>query len=128
MAFGEPKKLRGDILPTELDVYNHFVYLRNEKLSTGEWSKFTPIAARLKPVLQDVCSLWDRTAIPHCLSSSQGERKLASIISKCQNLSKVPMARREKCYAQGTNILFDAAVCPHKDASTCTCPEEDKVQ
>ena len=90
-SLGEPTKLRDDILPTELDIYNHFIVLRNEKLSSGEWSKFTPMAVRLTAVMVDVCTLWDRTAIPHCLTSSLGERKLANIISKCKTLSMVPI-------------------------------------
>ena len=61
-SLGEPTKLRDDILPTELDIYNHFIVLRNEKLSSGEWSKFTPMAVRLTAVMVDVCTLWDRTA------------------------------------------------------------------
>ena len=53
-SLGEPTKLRDDILPTELDIYNHFIVLRNEKLSSGEWSKFTPMALRLTAVMVDV--------------------------------------------------------------------------
>ena len=126
-SLGEPKRLRDDILPTELDIYHHFIVLRNEKIASGEWSKFTTMAVRLKAVMVDVCRLWNRTAIPHCFTSTLGERKLANIISKCKTLSKVPMVRREKDHAQGLQSLFDAACCSHRDAISCTCPEEDKV-
>ena len=126
-SIGEPKKLREDVLPTQADVFNHFLYLREAKTLSGEWSKFTPLSTKLKPVLEDICALWDLTGIPHCLASREGERRLVSLLDKCKNLSKVPLVRREQVPAGNLQNLFDVALCSHKDMVTCTCKEGVKV-
>ena len=128
-SLGEPKQLREDILPTKLDVYNHFLFTRDEKLASGEWTKFTPLLQeRIRPVLRDICTVWDKTGIPHCFSTRLGEKKVTNLISQCRDLNKVPMSRRDKEQVQGLLTLFDGSLCPHTDTLTCDCPQGCKVQ
>ena len=125
--FGVPSKFGEDSLPTELDVYHHFLLIRDGKIASGEWNKFTSMQIKLKVLLGDVYSLWDRTGIPHCMSSREGERRLSNLINKCKNLSKVPLSRRDRGHANDLQILFDVALCTHTDALTCTCPPAAQV-
>ena len=125
-SLGDPVKLRDDNLPTKLDVYNHFLYIKDGKIASGEWTRFTPsLQERVQPVLADVCTVWDKTGIPHCFSAKWGKQKLVNLISDCRNLNKVPMSRRDKGQVQGLSGLFDGSLCPLK--LTCECPEGSKV-
>ena len=128
-SWGDPKKLRDDVLPTQIEVYNLYLFVKNDKVANGEWdrAKFTPMSTRVNCVLGHLCTLWDKTGIPHCLSSKDGERKLTNLITKCQKVSKVPLARRDKDNMEQFLNLFDAALCTHDSAQACTCPQGNKV-
>ena len=106
-SFGDPVKMRDDILPTMLDIYNHFMFIKKEKNASGEWDKFTHLSIKISCVLEDVRSLWDKTGIPHCLSSKDGERKISTLITKCKNLSKVPLARRPAATPGALYLCWD---------------------
>ena len=66
LILNQPVKLREDVLPTELEIYKHYLYLNSEKLNTGEWTTNTPIADIVKLLMADVSALWSKTGILSC--------------------------------------------------------------
>ena len=73
-TFGEPIQLRDDVLPTELQIYNHFLYLNNLKCASGDWKHNTDLSMKAKSVREDVGSIWDRSGVPHGLNSKKGKK------------------------------------------------------
>ena len=48
-------RIREDCLSTKKEVYNHFLYLKDKKLASEEWTKFTSFATRISCLEQDIC-------------------------------------------------------------------------
>ena len=131
-TWGEPAKLRDDILPTELDIYKHYLYLNAVRVRSGEWKQHTSLSEKVKFVGSEVAAIWDRTGIPHALSGkckvrAKWEKRVTTIIIKGRNLNKVAMHKREDDFGQELNILFDVALCSHTEKEVCSCKLQDKV-
>ena len=124
---GIPAKLRDDILPTKLDIYQHFLYLSREKCLAGEWQRNTDISVKVKAVRDDVADIWDRTGISHGLGDRKGEQRICNLISSCKATFKVPLARRQAGFARELQVLFDVALCQHSELHTCTCDSQDQI-
>ena len=57
LIVNQPVKLREGILPTELEIYKHYLYLNSEKLNTREWTTNTPLTKKVKLLMADVSAL-----------------------------------------------------------------------
>ena len=75
----------------------------------------------------DVCAIWDSTAIPNMLKSREGMRKITTLLNKCKTLTKVPLSRRQPGFDNDLQQLFDVSICHHTEDSKCTCEQEHKV-
>ena len=128
-TWGEPAKLRDDILPTGHDIYKHYRYLNIERVRSGEWNQNTSLFEKVKCVRSEVADIWDRTGIPHTLSGKckEGDRQVTTIVIKGRKLSKVVMNKRGDDFGQELNVLFDVALCPHTEKEVCSCKLQDKV-
>ena len=127
VTFSDAVKLRGDVLPTELDIYKHYLYLNSLKLETGDWVTNTPLSKKVLHVMNDVAALWRRTGIPFDLDGFKGERRILNLVSKGRVLNKVPHDRRAEDFGKELNILFDVAPCKHPDDISCICSPDHKV-
>ena len=123
-SLGTAVNLRDDILPTKLDIYHHFLHLSKEKVINGDWKKNTPLSEKVKCVQEDVIKLWDKTGIAHCLTGKEGLRKITNIIINAKSTFKVPVARRQRGFADDLKVLFDVALCQHAYDENCTCPPQ----
>ena len=126
-SLGVPTKLRGDVLPTEIQIYNHFLFLIQQKCSTGDWKNNTPLSTKANAVFNDVSVIWDSTAIPNMLKSREGMRKITTLLNKCKTLTKVPLSRRQPGFDNDLQQLFDVSICHHAEDRKCTCEQEHKV-
>ena len=124
---GVPSKLAENCLPTGIDIYNHYLYLRQAKIESGEWLQNTPLNVCVRDVTSDVCEQWDKTEIPYKLVGREGERKIMRLISRVQSEHRVPLEKRGEKFGEEFRTLFDIAHCHHKPCETCSCPEERKV-
>ena len=98
-SLGFPLKIRDDILPSKLDIYNHLLYLSTEKCKSGEWKRNTDFNLKVKCVRDDVAELWDKTGIVHGLAGREGEKRISYLLTMCKNTFKVPMARRQEGFS-----------------------------
>ena len=121
-----PVKLRDDILPTKLEIFQHYLYLSKEKCKTGEWRKNTDIVIKSECVRGDVAELWDRTGIVHGLDGKEGLRRISNLITTCKAHFKVPKARRQAGFTEELQVLYDVALCQHAE-NNCTCPSHEKI-
>ena len=127
-TFGESIQLREDVLPRELDIYNHFLHQSTVKYASGEWRQNTDISAKAKCVRDDVASIWDRTDILQGINTREGLRKIQTIIQKGKKLQKVAMERRGESFGMEFKLIFDAALCHHAQEEMCSCPNQNKVR
>ena len=129
---GEAKPLQGEMLPTRGEVYQHYLHIMMTKIKSGEWGKFTPLSSKLKFVVSDINSIWDKTGIPH-LSGQSGEARVEKVILDIQKVRKIPVSRRNDASTLKQvgdlhlETLFDISKCQCKDDESCRCPDEDKV-
>ena len=112
--------LPDDILPTEIQIYQHYLYLLEVKSESGEWNNFTPLEEKVKILISDVAAQWDKTGIPHDLSEKRGRLRIESVISRIRKLK----GRDEKILEKFQN-LCDVARC--KCTNHCNCILEDQV-
>ena len=82
LIINQPVKLREDVLPTELEIYKHYLYLNAEKIDTGEWTTNTPLTKKVKLLMADVSALWSKTGIPFLSVGFQGERRIMALITR----------------------------------------------
>ena len=126
VIINQPVKLRDDVLPTELEIYKHYLYLNNEKLAAGEWTTNTPLSKKVELLMVDVSALWHKTGIPFLLAGAQGERRIMALFTRCKKLNKVAMVKRGEKFGQDLNVLFDVASCKHEEI-LCSCSKADQV-
>ena len=127
-SLGVPAKLKEDVLPTDIQIYNHYIHLIQKKCSTGEWKHNTPFLVKARAVCLDVSAVWDRTTISHLMNTREGERKIITLLNKCKNFTKVPLDRRPASFGEELHHLFDVAICQHKVDDSCSCEIQNKVR
>ena len=57
-------KLSEDVVPNEIQIYNHFIYPIQRNCHTGEWKDNTAFSIKSSAVAQNVTAVWDKSAIP----------------------------------------------------------------
>ena len=65
MELGAPARMDPGNLPTCQQVFSHYLYLRSEKIGTGEWKINVPQLTVVREVMNDVLAQWGKTPIPH---------------------------------------------------------------
>ena len=124
---GKPVKLDPNCLPLKSNVFNHYLFKREQKITEGEWKSNVSLLDGAKAVQLDVEAQWEKTEIPHTLGGKQGVEKVKKVISQCKDLLKIQHSRRGPDFAAEMNSLFDVAACQHKDMLNCGCSPEQKV-
>ena len=109
-TFCEPAKLQEDILPTELDIYKHYLYLNNVKGPVGDWKQNTPMIVKVRSVRDEVGEIWDRSGIPHDCLGRTGEKRIMNLVTRCKAMNKVAMDRRVEGFCKELDTLFDSAI------------------
>jgi hypothetical protein len=62
---------KGDMLPTKMEVFQHYQYLTEFKNKSGEWHKTTQKCVKAKHVVEVVANVWERGGLPHRLEDSK---------------------------------------------------------
>ena len=83
----EASKLRDDVLPTELDIYKHYLYLSSVNGAAGDWKQNTSISTKVQCVRDDVAVLWNRSGIPHDCGGRLGEKRVMNLVNKCKAMN-----------------------------------------
>ena len=128
----EAKPLPDDGLPTELQIYQHYLHLWEVNSNSGKWQKQTPLATKAEAVLADVANQWNKTGIPHDLPGKRYFlQQIESLIKNdglVRKFIKVPKGQYRKSWesivARFGN-LFDVARC--KCTVHCTCAPDNQV-
>jgi len=124
---GEPVKLDPKCLPLKSNVFNHYLFTRQQKIDGGEWKSNVSMMEGAKAVKLDIEAQWEKTEVPHTLQGRQGEKQVQKVISQCQDLLKIGQKKRGLDFAQEMDSLFDVAACQHEDMLNCSCPPGQKV-
>ena len=110
----DASKLREDILPTELDVYNHYLYLNKVKIENGDWKQNTTTNVKVQCVRSDVAEIWNRSGIPHDCKGRAGEKRILNLVNKCKNMTKAKaMEKIKEGFGDDLKVLCDVAICKH---------------
>ena len=123
--FGLPQEIDTNFLPTENDIVCHTQYLKKEKINSGEWKHNTPVSEIARVVANDVCSVWDKTDIPHFgkLTPKYVREKIEKILNKAKGVLKIPLERRNNVDLEAEwSKLFDISLCSHREKILCECP------
>ena len=114
------------MLPTKLDIFNHYQHLHKEKLDNGDWSPFTKFHDKVKVVMEDVADIWDKTGIPYSLSGKKGMSRISKLLIRCKELNKVAFEKRDGDFGEEFKTLFDIAECRHEEV-LCDCELGSRV-
>ena len=82
---------------------------------------FTTTFSLVRRVRDDVVDIWERNGIANGLVVREGERRMATMITYCKNIFKVPVSRRQADFAKELQVLLDVALCQHSANETFTC-------
>ena len=125
----EAKPLPENVLPTELQVYQHFLHLEQHKMKSGEWTNHTPLTTKARSVALGISTQWNKTSIPHMDLSGKNTVRVERLITSVRNFQKnlnLNLKRGKDVDIQVKfQKLFDIAKC--KCAGHCTCAPEDQV-
>ena len=113
------------MLPTESEIYQHYLHLKVVKESSGEWLSNVPLSTKIKYMTEDVKEIWNKTSIPHQLEGRKGEKKVSALIKKVKKLSKVTVQKRGLEFGASLSHLFDVDKCKCNDK--CSCKLENQV-
>ena len=118
----EAKPLPENVLPTELQVYQHFLHLEQVKMKSGEWTNYTPLTSKARSVAMSISSQWDKTSIPYMDLSGKNAVRVERLITSVRNYKK---KGKDVDLKVKFGTLFDIARC--KCGGHCTCAPEDQV-
>ena len=121
----EASPLPEDVLPTELQVYQHCLHLEQVKVKSGEWNKNTPLTTKAKCVAQSISEQWGKTSIPHNDWSGRKTNRVERLITSVRNFKKNFKKEKDVDIEVKFGKLFDIARC--QCSGHCTCPLEDQV-
>lgn len=127
VKLGEEEKLSKGNLPLRSQVFAHYLYLRRQKVESGEWKSNVSVNDAARAVKVDVQAQWEKTGIPHSLDGQAGDKKVERLILKCRKMQKKTVEDRDKNFGQEFDSLFDVASCQDKDPESCNCPAGLKV-
>ena len=88
VKLGEEEKLSKGNLPLRSQVFAHYLYLRRQKVESGEWKSNVSVNDAARAVKVDVQAQWEKTGIPHSLDGQAGDRKVERLILKCKKMLK----------------------------------------
>ena len=114
-------------LPLRSQVFAHYLYLRRQKVESGEWKSNVSVNDAARAVKVDLQAQWEKTGIPHSLDGQVGDRKVERLILKCRKMQKKTVEDRDKNFGQEFDSLFDVASCQDKNPESCNCPAGLKV-
>ena len=118
MEVGQAERLDQSNLPTILQLFNHYLHLRSEKVSSGEWKSNVPKLTVVKEVVKDLLGQWSKTAIPHTKNNNTLEKKVVKLVEKSKVVVKTPVERRGADFGREYEQLFDISLCQHKDMAS----------
>ena len=126
---GVPTPLDEGSLPTKASIFNQYLQVRSDGITSGRFKQNTPLSEISKVVLTDVKSQWDKTHIPSIFSTDpvKAQRMITNVLIESKAMMKVPVACREQQFGSKLNTLLDMAVCSHLESHTCNCPASMKV-
>ena len=127
VKLGEEEKLSKGNLPLRSQVFAHYLYLRRQKVESGEWKSNVSVNDAARAVKVDVQAQWEKTGIPHSLDGQAGDKKVERLILKCRKMQKKTVEDRDKNFGQEFDSLFDVASCQDKNPESCNCPAGLKV-
>ena len=114
----EAAKLPEDVLPTEIQVFQHYLYLKTD---SGKCPKNAKMNTMAKLILPDIVNVWNKTGIPFTLEGRNGESRVQRLISQVSNLL------HKKAFEKGKfDKLFDVAMC-QCSSGDCSCKPEAQV-
>ena len=89
-VLGVPSRMNEGYLPTALEIYNHYLKVKQEKEDSGEWTHNISNNTVIKFICSDIKDIWDRTQIPNILTAQmrKSQKKVSDIIHKAKNLMK----------------------------------------
>ena len=82
------KPLPDGCLPTELQIYQHFLHLEKVKIESGEWNNYTSLITKAKLVSLGISEQWDKTSIPHEDWSGRKGKRVERLITSVRNFKK----------------------------------------
>ena len=128
MELGKTERLdeQGN-LPSCLQVYSHYLYLRSENVKSEQWKCNVSQKTKVKAWARDLLVQWDKTHIPFNNNTYQVEKRISRIVQKCQFMSKKPSVRRKQRLGQELGTLFDLSLCQHEGVEICSCNQVNKV-
>ena len=88
VKLGEEEKLSKGNLPLRSQVFAHYLYLRRQKVESGEWKSNVSVNDAARAVKVDVQAQWEKTGIPHSLDGQAGDRKVERLILRCRKMQK----------------------------------------
>ena len=88
VKIGEEEKFSKGNLPVRSQVFAHYLYLRRQKVESGEWKSNVSVNDAARAVKVDVQAQWEKTGIPHSLDGQAGDRKVERLILKCRKMQK----------------------------------------
>ena len=88
VKLGEEEKLSKGNLPLRSQVFAHYLYLRRQKVESGEWKSNVSVNDAARAVKVDVQAQWEKTGIPHSLDGQAGDKKSGKADPKMQKNAK----------------------------------------
>ena len=69
-------------------MFAHYLYLRWQKVESGEWKSNVSVNDAARAVKVDVQAQWEKTGIPHSLDGQAGDKKVERLILNTEKCKK----------------------------------------
>ena len=128
-VLGVPSRMNEGYLPTALEIYNHYLKVKQEKEDSGEWTHNISNNTVIKVICSDIKNVWDRTQIPNILTAQmrKSQKKVSDIIHKAKNLMKKSPKIRGENFGNELNYLVDFSKCLHESSINHNFSSSEKV-
>ena len=119
-VFGEPQKLKGNMLPTYYDIIKYYLWVRNDLLCINN-GKDPSIKEVCEIISVDVKKLWEKASIP-IVTHQQVVSRLILYYNKYKSMKKLrDETKKKEFYNEALKKLFDIAICKCTLRKLCKC-------
>ena len=119
-VFGEPQKLKDNMLLTYYDIIKYYLWVRNDLLCINN-GKDPSIKEVCEIISVDVKKLWEKASIP-IVTHQQVVSRLILYYNKYKNMKKLrDETKKKEFYNEALKKLFDIAICKCTLRKLCKC-------
>lgn len=119
-VFGQPEKLKDNMLPTYSDIIKYYLLVRSELVCINS-GKDASVKDICEIISKDIENIWHKASLP-IISHQQILSRLVQYYNKYKGIKKIrKKTTQSEFYKEACKTLFDISICKCANINVCKC-------